>query len=122
MLLATINSSIILIALVIFRRIHLEPLRPANTNYLLRTTACLLVGWASVLSPGLTGSCNTPVKQQICGGLVSLLTRALLPPPFCTIWSRELRDTGRLRKRLRRTEWGRWLLARLRNCICTASI
>src|SRR5213593_4173527 len=44
MLLATINSSIILIALDIFRRIHLDPLTPANTNYLLRTTACLLVG------------------------------------------------------------------------------
>ena len=51
MLLATINSSIILIALDIFRRIHLDPLMPANTNYLLRTTACLLVGCASVLSP-----------------------------------------------------------------------
>jgi hypothetical protein len=51
MLLATINSSIILIALDIFRRIHLDPLTPANTNYLLRTTACLLVGWARVLSP-----------------------------------------------------------------------
>src|SRR5438874_12594792 len=50
MLLATINSSIILIALDIFRRIHLDPLTPANTNYPLRTTACLLVGWASVLS------------------------------------------------------------------------
>ena len=50
MLLATINSSIILIALDIFRRIHLDPLTPANTNYLLRTTACLLFGWASVLS------------------------------------------------------------------------
>src|SRR5256885_15443122 len=50
MLLATINSSIILIALDIFRRIHLDPLTPANTNYLLMTTACLLVGWASVLS------------------------------------------------------------------------
>ena len=48
MLLATINSSIILIALDSFRRIHLDPLTPANTNYLLRTTACLLVGWASV--------------------------------------------------------------------------
>jgi hypothetical protein len=49
MLLATINSSIILIALDIFRRIHLDPLTPANTN-VLRTTACLLVGWASVLA------------------------------------------------------------------------
>jgi hypothetical protein len=56
MLLATINSSIILIALDIFRRIHLDPLTPANTNYLLRTTACLLVGCASVLSPDLTES------------------------------------------------------------------
>jgi hypothetical protein len=46
MLLATINSSIILIALDIFRRIHLDPLTPANTNYLLRTTTCLLVGCA----------------------------------------------------------------------------
>ena len=46
MLLATINSSIILIALDIFRTIHLDPLTPANTNYLLRTTACLLVGCA----------------------------------------------------------------------------
>jgi hypothetical protein len=54
MLLATINSSIILIALDIFRRIHLDPLTPANTNYLLRTTACLLVGWASVLTSELT--------------------------------------------------------------------
>ena len=44
MLLATINSSIILIALDIFRRIHLDPLTTANTNYLLRTTACLLIG------------------------------------------------------------------------------
>ncbi len=51
MLLATINSSIILIALDIFRRIHLDPLTPANTNYLLMTTACLLVGSARVLSP-----------------------------------------------------------------------
>jgi hypothetical protein len=33
MLLATINSSIILIALDIFRRIHLDPLTPADTNY-----------------------------------------------------------------------------------------
>ena len=48
MLLATINSSIILIALDIFRRIHLDPLTTANTNYLLRTTACLPVGCASV--------------------------------------------------------------------------
>ena len=48
MLLATINSSIILIALDIFRSIHLDPLTLANTNYLLRTTACLLVGWARV--------------------------------------------------------------------------
>jgi hypothetical protein len=56
MLLATINSSIILIALDIFRRIHLDPLTPANTNYLLRTTACLLVGCASVLSPDLSES------------------------------------------------------------------
>jgi hypothetical protein len=54
MLLATINSSIILIALDIFRRIHLDPLTPANTNYLLRTTACLRVGCASVLSPERT--------------------------------------------------------------------
>jgi hypothetical protein len=53
MLLATINSSIILIALDIFRRIHLDPLTPANTNYLLRTTACLLVrlGQCSGMSP-----------------------------------------------------------------------
>jgi hypothetical protein len=62
MLLATINSSIILIALDIFRRIHLDPLTPANTNYLLRTTACLLVGCASVLSPertfNLSGTSN----------------------------------------------------------------
>src|SRR5438477_8916717 len=36
MLLATINSSIILIAFDIFRRIHLDPLTPANTNYLLK--------------------------------------------------------------------------------------
>jgi hypothetical protein len=87
MLLATINSSIILIALVIFRRIHLEPLsRRTRTTY------------------------SGPRHAS------------LLPPPFCTIGSRELRDNGRLRKRLRRTEWGRWLLARLRNCICTASI
>ena len=47
MLLATINSSIILIALDIFRRIHLDPLTPANTNYLHRATACLLVGWSA---------------------------------------------------------------------------
>jgi hypothetical protein len=40
MLLATTNSSIILIALDIFRRMLLDPLTPANTNYLLRTTAC----------------------------------------------------------------------------------
>jgi len=46
-LLATINSSIILIALDIFRGIHLDPRTPANTNYLLMTTACLLVGCAS---------------------------------------------------------------------------
>ena len=59
MLLATINSSIILIALDILRRIHLDPLTPANTNYLLRTTACLLVGCASVLSPdGSKLSCS----------------------------------------------------------------
>jgi hypothetical protein len=45
MLLATINSSIILIALDIFRRIHLDPLTPANTNYLLTTTyACWSAG------------------------------------------------------------------------------
>ena len=54
MLLATISSSIILIALDIFRRLHLDPLTPANTNYLLRTTACLLVGCASVVSPERT--------------------------------------------------------------------
>jgi hypothetical protein len=44
----TINSSIILIALDTFRRIHLDPLTPANTNYLLGTTAWLPVGCASV--------------------------------------------------------------------------
>jgi hypothetical protein len=55
MLLATINSSIILIALDIFRRIHLDPVTPANTNYLLRTTACLLVGCTRVLSPDSKG-------------------------------------------------------------------
>jgi hypothetical protein len=62
MLLATINSSIILIALDIFRKIHLDPLTPANTNYLLRATACLLVGWAGVrecspISNAKTGLC-----------------------------------------------------------------
>ncbi len=51
MLLATINSSIILIALDIFRRIHLDPLTPAKTNYLLRTTACLLVGRRPLARP-----------------------------------------------------------------------
>src|SRR5438045_2361367 len=54
MLLATISSSIILIALDIFRRLHLDPLTPANMHYLLRTTACLLVGCASVVSSELT--------------------------------------------------------------------
>jgi hypothetical protein len=54
MLLATINSSIILIALDIFRRIHLDPLTPANTNYLLRTTACMLVGRRGSTAPCMT--------------------------------------------------------------------
>jgi MFS family permease len=42
MLLATTNSSIIL-ALDIFRRIHLDPLAPANTNYLLWTILGFLI-------------------------------------------------------------------------------
>jgi len=63
MLLATINSSIILIALDIFRRIDLDPLTPANTNYLLRTTACLLVGWAS--SGMFPEHCSGRVERQV---------------------------------------------------------
>src|SRR5438105_15770659 len=76
MLLATINSSIILIAPDIFRRIHLDPLTPANTNYLLRTTACLLVGCASVLSPRPNRERNGPPGME---RLWSVMKKGLLP-------------------------------------------
>ncbi len=91
MLLATINSSIILIALDIFRRIHLDPLTPANTNYLLRTTACLLVGCASVLSPertfNLSGTSNFDPLLHTEGGHAfcrsSSAPKSVLSPRIC---------------------------------------
>ena len=50
-LLATINSSILLIALPdIFRGIHIDPLAPGNTNYLLWTILGYLIVLAALVT------------------------------------------------------------------------
>jgi|SRR5579862_1850308 len=80
MLLATINSSIILIALPdIFRGIHLDPLAPANTNYLLWTILGFLIVIAVlVVTLGRLGDMYGRVRMYNLGFAVFTVFSILL--------------------------------------------
>jgi MFS family permease len=78
MLLATINASILLIALPdIFRGIHINPLAPANTNYLLWMILSFLVVTAVlVVSLGRIGD----MYAAIAGTFLGLIIGGVLAP------------------------------------------
>ena len=80
MLLATINASILLIGLPdIFRGIHIDPLAPANTNYLLWTILSFLVVTAVlVVSLGRLGDMYGRVRTYNLGFAVFTLFSILL--------------------------------------------
>ena len=80
MLLATINSSILLIALPdIFRGIHINPLAPGNTNYLLWMILSFLVVTAVlVVSLGRLGDMFGRVRTYNLGFAVFTLFSILL--------------------------------------------
>jgi MFS family permease len=80
MLLATINSSILLIALPdIFRGIHIDPLAPGNTNYLLWMILSFLVVTAVlVVSLGRLGDIYGRVKMYNLGFAVFTVGSILL--------------------------------------------
>jgi MFS family permease len=80
MLLATINSSILLIALPdIFRGIHIDPLAPANTNYLLwMILGFLVVTAVLVVSLGRLGDMYGRVRTYNLGFAVFTLFSILL--------------------------------------------
>ncbi|MHB8492112.1 MAG: MFS transporter, partial [Solirubrobacteraceae bacterium] len=80
MLLATINSSIILIALPdIFRGIHIDPLAPGNTNYLLwMILGFLVVTAVLVVSLGRLGDVYGRVRTYNLGFAVFTLFSILL--------------------------------------------
>jgi MFS family permease len=80
MLLATINSSILLIALPdIFRGIHIDPLAPANTNYLLwMILGFLVVTAVLVVSLGRLGDIYGRVRTYNLGFAVFTLFSILL--------------------------------------------
>src|SRR4051794_36860451 len=80
MLLATINSSILLIALPdIFRGIHIDPLAPGNTNYLLwMILGFLVVTAVLVVSLGRLGDMYGRVRMYNLGFAVFTLFSILL--------------------------------------------
>ncbi len=80
MMMATINSSITLIALPnIFRGIHLNPLAPANTGYLLWTLMSFMVATAVLLvSLGRVGDMFGRVKMYNLGFAIFTLFSVLL--------------------------------------------
>ncbi|MBV8955167.1 MAG: MFS transporter, partial [Solirubrobacterales bacterium] len=80
MLLATINASILLIALPdIFRGIHIDPLAPGNTNYLLWMILSFLVVTAVlVVSLGRLGDMYGRVRTYNLGFAVFTLFSILL--------------------------------------------
>src|SRR3954447_7680832 len=80
MLLATINSSILLIALPdIFRGIHIDPLAPGNTNYLLwMILSFLIVTAVLVVSLGRLGDIYGRVKMYNLGFAVFTVGSILL--------------------------------------------
>src|SRR6201995_1025451 len=79
-LMATINSSILLIALPdIFRGIHIDPLAPGNTNYLLWMILSFLVVTAVlVVSLGRLGDLYGRVKMYNLGFAVFTVGSILL--------------------------------------------
>src|SRR4051812_49632449 len=85
MLLATINSSILLIALPdIFRGIDIDPLAPGNTNYLLWMILGFLVVTAVVgVSLGRPGDIYGRVPMYNLGVVAFTVFLILIfPPPF----------------------------------------
>jgi MFS family permease len=80
MLLATINSSIVLISLpAIFRGIHLDPLQPGNVSYLLwMIMGFLVVSAVLVVLLGRLGDIYGRVKMYNLGFLVFALSSVLL--------------------------------------------
>ena len=85
-LMATINSSIVLIALPdIFRGIHIDPLAPGNTNYLLWMILSFLVVTAVlVVSLGRLGDMYGRVRMYNLGFAVFTLGSALLTVTWMT--------------------------------------
>src|SRR5258705_5611780 len=85
MLLATVNSSIVIISLpAIFRGIHLDPLAPGNVSYLLWTImGFLLVSAVLVVTLGRMGDMYGRVKMYNLGFVVfSAASIALALTPF----------------------------------------
>ena len=84
MLMATINQSIVLIALPdIFRGIHIDPLAPGNTNYLLWMILSFLVVTAVlVVSLGRLGDMFGRVRTYNLGFAVFTVFSILL-----AVWS-----------------------------------
>src|ERR1700749_2819734 len=82
MLMATINASILLIALPdIFRGIHIDPLAPGNTSYLLWLILGFMVVMAVLLvSLGRLGAMR--VGQGVGGALVFANSNAILTDAF----------------------------------------
>jgi MFS family permease len=80
MLLATVNSSILLIALPdIFRGIHIDPLAPGNTNYLLwMILSFLIVTAVLVVSLGRLGDMFGRVRTYNLGFAVFTVFSILL--------------------------------------------
>ena len=78
MLLATINSSIVLISLpAIFRGIHLDPLEPGNVSYLLwMIMGFLVVSAVLVVLLGRLGDIYGRVKMYNLGFLVFAAARS----------------------------------------------
>ena len=72
MLVATINSSIVIISLpAIFRGIHLDPLRPGNVSYLLwMLMGYLVVSAVLVVAFGRLGDIYGRVRMYNAGFLV----------------------------------------------------
>ena len=85
-LMATVNSSILLIALPdIFRGIHIDPLAPGNTNYLLWMILSFLVVTAVlVVSLGRLGDVYGRVRMYNLGFAVFTLGSALLSVTWMT--------------------------------------
>src|SRR6478609_7601026 len=85
-LMATVNSSILLIALpYIFRGIHIDPLAPGNTNYLLWMILSFLVVTAVlVVSLGRLGDVHGRVRMYNLGFAVFTVGSVLLSVTWLT--------------------------------------